>query len=539
LVVKRSVLAALVAVSIVAACGGDDDDDAQESPPAATSAGSEGTEAPGDTSGATPPAGADADRDGTLRYSTYYEPSRFDPHLAANAGDANALFITYDRLVHLDPEAQPVPGLAERWEFSDDGLELTFHLRQGVTFHDGTPFDAEAVKANLDRALTLEGSIAANDLSAIESVEVVDPATVRVLLGRPDAALISILSDRHGAMVCPSAFDDPDLPREPCGAGMYRLVDYAPGDRMIFERFEDYWDPEAAGAARIEFLLIGDATARLNALRTGEIDVATLEPRQIQEAEQLGLTVDTRTTVVYQQMYMARARAPFDDARVRQALNYAVDRQSLVEAIEFGYGEPNSQIFPEGYWAFNEELGTDYYTYDPERARELLADAGYPDGFSFEMLLPTPGTPPALAEALQAQFGAVGIDMTIVQTPAQEVADLFFVRKEGIAMLGVWTGRQDPSMTTTLRWTSGGFSNPGGHSTPEVEELNERARSTVDPDARAEAMHELVAAATQDAFDLVLYNPVSVQGAGPRVAQLPQILLNGKVEFRGAAVAAD
>jgi peptide/nickel transport system substrate-binding protein len=154
------------------------------------------------------------------------------------------------------------------------------------------------------------------------------------------------------------------------------------------------------------------------------------------------------------------------------------------------------------------------------------------------MLLPTPGTPVAIAEILQAQFADIGVDMSIVQTPAQTVADLFFVQKEGVAMLGVWTGRQDPSMTTALRWTSTGFSNPGGHTTPEIEELHRAALSTLDPDARAEAMHELVRAGTEEALDLVIYNPVSVVASSDRVAVPPQLILNGKLEFRGTSVSA-
>ena len=534
---SRLVSTGLALVLVTAACGGDDDDDA--APPAESSSGSTTASEP-DTSAATgdtatdPPTGGDPD--GTFRYATFYEPSRFDPHLAANAGDATALFLAYDRLVHLSPDAEPVPGLAESWEYSDDGLTLTFHLREGATFHDGAPVDAEAVKANLERAKTLEGSIAANDLSNVTAVEAVDPQTVALTLTEPQASLVAILSDRHGAMICPSAFEDPELPRQPCGAGMYRLTEYLPGDRMIYERFEDYWEPEAVGAARFEFLLIGDSQARMNALRTGEVDAASLEPRQIEEAEANDLQVDSRTTMIYQQMYMNRAREPFSDINVRKALNYAIDRQAIVDAIDVGQGEPNSQIFPEGFWAFNEEIGTDYYTYDPDRARELLAESAYPDGVTFDMLLPTPGTPPALAEILQAQFAEVGVTTTITQTPAQGVADLFFVQQEGVAMLGVWSGRQDPSMTTALRWTSTGFSNPGGHTTPEIEQLHAQALAVLDPDERAEAMHELVAAGTEEALDLVIYNPVSVQGASPAVTTMPTLIANGKVEFRGASV---
>jgi ABC-type transport system substrate-binding protein len=248
------------------------------------------------------------------------------------------------------------------------------------------------------------------------------------------------------------------------------------------------------------------------------------------------MTVTQRSTVQYQQMYMNRADPPFDDVNVRRALNYAIDRQGIVDAVDFGFGEPNSQIFPEGYWAFNDEIGTDFYTYDPDKARELLAESAHPDGFAFDMLLPTPGTPPQIAEILQASFAELGITMNIIETPAQEVADRFFVRKDVPTLLGVWTGRADPSMTTSLRWTSTGFTNPGGGTTPEIEALNQTALETIDPDARTDAMHELVAAGTEEAFDLVIYNPVISIAATDAVAQAPTIILNGKLEFRGAGM---
>jgi peptide/nickel transport system substrate-binding protein len=516
-------VAILLTAMLAAACGGDDDDgsDAASTDSTAEEAAGEATE---------------RDPNGTVRFSTFYEPSRMDPHRASNAGDANALFLTFDRLFHLNPDAEPIAGLVEEWEYQEDGTLLELHLRPDVVFHDGEPFDAAAVAANLERARTVEGSVVVNDLAVIEAVEVVDDLTVELRLTQPSASLLAVLSDRAGAMMSPKAFDKPDRDQMPVGAGMYRVVQYLPGNRIVYERFEDYWDPEAVGAQRFEYVLMGDTTSRLAALVNGEVDVATLEPSQVAEAEAAGLQVSTETTVVYQQMYMNRAAEPFDDVRVRQALNYAIDREAIVETLDFGYGEPNSQIFPEGYWAHDPETGTDHYTYDPERSRELLAEAGYEDGLSFEMLLPTPGTPPALAEVLQAQFAEVGVDISILQTPAQGVADLFFIKKQGVAMLGVWSGRQDPSMTTSLRWTATGFSNPGGHTTPEVEALNAEALATLDPDERAEVMHELVRTATEEAFDLVIYNPVTVVAATDDVVELPSPYLNGKFEFRGTAV---
>ncbi len=522
---RQRLMGALAVVALGLAACGSDSPSGEDGPPPSSGSGDGGAT---ETS-------VDAESGGSLaefRYATFYEPSRLDPHLAANAGDANVLFLSYDRLVHLDAEAQPIPGLAESWEYDDTGTVLTMKIREGVTFHDGAALDAEAVKANLDRAMTLEGSIAANDLSLIESVEVTGPFEVQITLSQPQASLLAILSDRHGAMISPAAFENADLITNPVGAGMYKIVEYRPGDRAVYEPYDGYWDDSVDRADRFEYVFIADQSTRLNAVRTGELDVVGIEASQIGEAEAEGLVVDHRTTVVYQQLYMNRAREPFDNVDVRRALNHAIDREALVEGIAFGYGEPNVQVFPTGYWAHNPEIGTDFFDYNPERARELLADAGYPDGFEFELLLPTPGTPPEIAEFLQSQLAEIGVTVNIVQTPAQGVADLFFVQEEGVSMLGVWSGRQDPSMTTQLRWTAEGFSNPGGHSTPEVEALHLEALAATDPAERESIVHEMVALATEDAFDLVLYNPVTAHAGRADLGQMPTIILNGKVEFR-------
>ncbi|MFV0306315.1 MAG: ABC transporter substrate-binding protein [Desertimonas sp.] len=516
----RRAFIALCAATLTATAGGTADASLKRSTPTTTA---------DDETGSTEPSGV-------VTYASFYEPSRLDPHRASNAGDAEVLFLTYDRLIHLSPEADPVPGLAESWSYSDDGLELTLNLRSGITFHDDTPFDAEAVRANLERAMTVEGSIATADLAAITEIEVVSPTVVTLHLDHPQASLLAMLSDRHGAMISPAAFENPDLDQAPVGAGMYRVVEYRPGEVVIFEPYENYWDTSVSRVARLEYRFIGDETTRLNALKAGDIDVALILPSQVQEATESGLLTDMRTTLVYEQMFMNLTVAPFDNVDVRRALNYAIDRQAMVDSTQDGLGEPNSQIFPEGYWAFNEELGADYYTYDPDKARELLAEAGFSDGFSFEVLLPTPGNTQVLAEVLQGQLAAVGIDMTINRVPVQNAADIFLVQQQGSSMLGAWSGRQDPSMTTTLRWTSTGFANPGRYALAEMEDLNAQALATNDQSERTAIFAQMDAIALENALDLVFYNTYIVHGANERITEMPTIGLNGKVEFRHLAV---
>ena len=155
---------------------------------------------------------------------------------------------------HRDADSTLVPGLAIEWEWVDDDTALQLALREGVTFHDGTPFDATSVKTNIDRAKTVEGSAVAPLLGVVESVEVVDPLTVKLHVNGPAATLPRILADRPGMMISPAAIDDPNLPEHPVGAGMYRVQEYRSGDRAIMVPFEDYWNPEWVKLGQLEIV---------------------------------------------------------------------------------------------------------------------------------------------------------------------------------------------------------------------------------------------------------------------------------------------
>jgi peptide/nickel transport system substrate-binding protein len=513
------VLLALVA----AACGGDGDEGTE---------GAAGTEAEQEEA-----VDADeVDRDAVLRFGAPYfgETANFDPHRVATAVANVYLFPVYDRLVHLDPDASPIPGLATDWTFEEDGTVLTMELREGVTFHDGTPFDAEAVQANIERGQTLEGSTVQAELAVIEEVEVVDTHEVRLHLTAPSTSLPLVLSDRAGAMISPAAHGNEDLSFAPVGSGMYEVTDYVPGGQAVYSRYEGYWDPDAALLRELVLINLQDAPARLNALRAGEIDATELDVVNAEEAEGSGLSITAEPGLVYMNLYLNRTRSAFADVRVRRALNHALDRQAFVDFLAFGYGEVASQPFPEGYIAHNPEA-EGLYPYDPDRARELLAEAGLGDGFTFEAVIPPIDSYVQHAEAIQAQLLEVGIRMELTQHP--DINQAFFVEQARDAMVSIWTGRPDPQMTVNLLYTSSGFSNAGRHSTPEVEELQAEALATTDPDERMELLQALSLQIMEDALAVPIYFPEQVVAFKPEVVGL-QPWTSGKVEFRGVGLRA-
>ncbi len=441
---KRWTIGLLALATVTAACASGDDD--ESAPPEETEvAAPSGSDDPPDGTSASAATGATGTteapvaterRGGVLRYGEALGPSRFDPHRSTIGQDIRLLAPVYDRLVHFDAKGALVPGLATEWSFDETGTIFTMQLREGVVFHDGAPFDAAAVKANIERGQTVEGSAIMSDLSEITSIETPDDHTVVLTLSTPNTMLPGMLSHRAGAMVSPTAFDNPDLDRMPVGAGPYRVVEHTEGSRIVMERFEEHWDTEAGGPDRIEFSIMPDARTRANALRAGEIDMTVLTGNEAPEVEGAGFTTEGEPALTYLVLYLNRAKSEFGDRLVRQALNHAIDRQALVDAVLFGAGVPTVQPFPEGYFAHNADYPADYYAFDPERARELLAEAGLPDGFEFDMLVPTSDLANRLAEALMQMLGEVGITPNVVPVDPPATADVYYAREEADALGG-------------------------------------------------------------------------------------------------------
>jgi peptide/nickel transport system substrate-binding protein len=511
---------ALLASVALAACGDDDDDAARDTAPAATSATSDaaapdsvpdGTDAPGTTEA--PVDDRETDPNATVRIASFFSVY-WDPAVQPSGFSISFLGLVYDRLVHTDPDGSLVPGLAESWEYSDDGLSLTLHLREGVTFQDGAPFDAEAVKANLDRSRTLENATVKPDLARIEEVVVVDPLTVRLDLASPDATLPAILSGAAGAMASPAALDDPELDRKPVGAGPFTLTSFQPDSDFVLERWDGYWNADAVRAKRMEVRVLPDTSARVNALRSGEVDLAPIEPADVATLSNIdGIEVLSPQTTRYVYLAMNLAEEPLDVLEVRQAISHAIDRQALVDGLYEGLGEPTVQPWPEGYFPHVDGL-EERYPYDPERARELLAEAGYADGFSAEIIaVPQPVVYAQLGEAVQAQLAEVGIDLSVKITEASQLGDAFYVNKETAFALLYTNGSIDPATTIGSRFSANGFFNPGKYSTPRLEELYQQALSTTDPAERAAVFQDVSREIVDQVLDMPLFfarEPVAV-----------------------------
>ena len=473
-------------------------------------------------------AGGTPDPQATFRFGSPLPITDLDPQHAPGAGTDTWLYPAYDRLVHLNAAGEAVPGLATEWKFNDDATSLELTLRPDVKFQDGEAFDAEAVKANIERGKTLEGSSVAPDLSVIEDVVVNDKLSITLNLARPSATLPLVLTGRPGAMISPAAFSK-NLKETMVGAGMYKLTAFEPGVSASYERNDDYWDKDKVGVAKLEFTVITSSLTGLNALRSGEIDGTFLNAGNIKQAEASELKIVSKQTTEFIHLQLDRSRNEFGDVRVRQALNYAIDRNAIVKSLLSGLGEPAVQPFPPESDASDPTIGTDYYTYDPDKARQLLAEAGLPNGFDFELVTLNIDTYVKLAEIIQAQLKEIGVNAKIRQV--SDISGECYVGQKCDSMPILWTGRPDPALTAAALFTSTGAANPGRHSVASVEKLYTKVLGTTEPAERTSALQELSAQITKEALDVVVYFPFQNAAFNKSVSGF-EPWMSGKPEFR-------
>ena len=419
-----------------------------------------------------------------------------------------------DKLVDITPELELVPQLATDWSWNDDATALTFTLREGVTFHDGTPFDAEAVAYNIDRSMTLDESRRKSDLASVAGTTVLGPHEIRIDLKQPDAALLTEMANRPGMMISPTAAKaaGADFGLDPVCSGPFRFSDRVAQDRIALTRFDDYWNAEAIHLDDVVFLPIPDTTVRLANLRSGDIQMLErLAATDLAQAEGDGnLTVARTTSLGYQGITFNidngdRGDNPWgNDKRLRQALSYAVDRDVLNQVVFNGAFTPaNQPPAPDSPW-----FDADYPApaRDVEKAKQLLAEAGYPDGLTLDVQVPNTNEPMQLLQVIQAMAAEAGID---VQITAKEFATMLADQTAGdftASQVG-WSGYVDPSANLHQFVTTGGGINDAHYSNPEVDRLLDAARATTVTEER-KALYDQARDILVDEAPLVyLYHP--------------------------------
>ena len=432
--------------------------------------------------------GSDAPAPEPARADTLYvgiaqDLDSLDPHKMVAAGTKEIMFNVFEGLVKPAPSGDLIPAVAESWTISDDRLTYTFNLRPGVKFHNGAIVTASDVAYSLQRLSSGDADIVSVDaFSNIAAIETPDEMTVVIQLAEPSNEFLSYLT----AAVVPADYDELDT--MPVGTGPFRFVSRTAQESVVLERFDDYWAGPAA-LKTVTCRVIENSDSILMSLQSGAVDL--FAHLTITQAQQLGddFRVEQGAMNLVQALYLNNAVEPFNDVRVRQALCYAVDKQAVIDLAFDGFGFPiGSSMYPAFSKYFDDSL-TDYYPHDTERAKQLLADAGYPDGFSMTITVPSNYQPHLdTAQVLVEQFKEIGVNAEILPVEWETwLNDTYLGRNFETTVIGV-----DASTMTARalleRFTSTAGNNFINYNHEDYDNLFAQAQSCTD-DAEQTALY--------------------------------------------------
>jgi ABC-type transport system substrate-binding protein len=470
-------------------------------------------------------ASAKVDPKAILKYGRYTDIARgFDPTFSNNGSDVEVLRLVYDTLIHINAKTGMFePGLVSKWVISPDGLTIDLSIAAGNKFQDNASVDAAAVVANFNRSKSTAGSSRSPDMVNIASFAATDPMTLRITMKQPDLSVLGNLADRLGMMASPASFGPGGDPsNKPIGSGPFRVTGYQPGVQMTFAKWDGFRgakDLKLAGVT-VQFL---SQTAALNALRSGQIDAVLIDPSQLSAVEGVaGIQVQSRTTLATILVTFNKTKAPLDNVKVRQALAHAVDKKGIVKTVLFGQGVVNSQIFPLGNYAYNPSIPTDRYPYNPKKAKALLAEAGFPNGFTMEIVNITDNaTFVALNQVIVQNFAAIGVKVNLKDTLTVNTNTVFTTQQCCQASTGRWLGRPSPLQTLGTKWAPGGANNTNNWQAPQafVDAYNAASRANTAAEAQ-KAIRAAVKESVEGEFDLFIAQMKAILAVSTKVKGL-------------------
>jgi len=432
-----------------------------------------------------------------IRIGVALEPPMLDPTAgAAEAIDVVVYQNVFEGLTRIDQTGAVQPDLAESWTISDDGLTYRFKLREGVTFHDGTGFDAEDVKFTFERILAPDSVNAQKALYApIAAVTVIDPLTVELKLSRPDGLFLFNLGRGDAVIVAPeSAANNAS---EPIGTGPFAFVQWDRGSRVILERYEPYWGEKPA-LTKASYIFISDTATMTNALLAGDIDgTNNFAPEALAVFEgnpQFKVLVGSTEGETI--LATNNRKPPFDNLKVRQAMAHALNRQEIIDGATYGYGVPIGTHFAPHH-PYYLDL-TDTYPYDPDAAKALLAEAGYPVGFSATLKLPPVAYARLSGQIIASEFAQVGIKLDLVNMEwAQWLEDVLTNKDFDLTIVS----HVEP-------FDIGIYADPNyyfGYDNPQVQALNEQLNASIDDGERKALAQQIETIIAKDAVNGYLF----------------------------------
>jgi peptide/nickel transport system substrate-binding protein len=449
----------------------------------------------------------------TLTVGIVSDPVTLDPALMASFFEISVQYNLHEPLLHVTPDLDIEPGLAS--VETSDPLTYRFTLKPDLTFHDGTPIDAAAVKANFDRILDpATASPRRSELASIDQVEVTGALTFTIKLKTAYAPLLQVLSNRAGMMVSPTALQKlgPDFATKAVGAGPYRLVSWTKNSELVLERFPGYWRGPAE-IERIVFRPIADETVRLTNLRSGTVQLVDAVPAQAvaQLGPESGITLQQARGLGFNAFSFNTTKPPFSDVRIRQAFTTAIDRQAILRAVYFGTGSvAYGAIPPSITWAHDPDFAP--YQVSADVARKLLAATGIATPVPVTITVTNSPAQVRTAEVLQAEANQAGFKVEIKQIDATSLITVLRSKDFDLCM-SPWSGRTDPDGNLYNYFTKSGPNNFMGYQSNAVTDLLEKARSTGGEVERAKLYREAEAQIAADAPMLFLTFPATLQAS--------------------------
>jgi len=439
-------------------------------------------------------------RGGTLRVGLDSDPPNLDPHRSSAAVDRQVFQSLYDKLMDTDANLKIVPMLAASWSVSSDGRTFTLKLRQGVQFHDGTPFNAQAVVYNFDRMRDPKfPSARRSEISPVTAVVATDPYTVEIRLERPYSPLAYTLTDRAGMMVSPAAAQKAglDFALHPVGTGAFSFVEKIPQDHVTLRRNPNYWMKGLPYLDQVIFRSFPDDNARVANLKSGDLDIINIVPppqvKQItQDAKQpgAGFRLLEHGAFAYNGIWLNVTKPPFDNKALRQAFSTAIDRTAIANAVLQGAAYPAYSFFPNGTPAYDPSWKIP--PRDPALAKEKLQAGGHAGGFDCTFMMAPGQTNLAIAQAVQSMVGEVGIQLRIQVLEFGTLLDTMSKFQHQAGMVG-WSGRPDPDFDIYPFVTKSGIPdfNYAGYVNDQVQNLLDAARVLQDMSQRVRAYSQV------------------------------------------------
>ncbi len=421
-----------------------------------------------------------------------------DPHKSASAGTREVMFNVYEGLVKPNSDGELIYAVAADCQVSEDGRTYTFPLREGVKFHNGELVTAEDVVYSIRRcADASEGTPLVPAFSVIQEISAPDDKTVVITIDEPNLEFLSYLT----VAIVPA--DAEDLAAKPVGTGPFKYVSRSPQENIVIEKFDDYWG-EGAKLDRVTYQIYEDSTALVMALKGGSVDLcAHLTSAQSAQLEDFQILEGTMNLV--QAVYLNNDVEPFNQKEVRQALCYAIDRQAIMDFVADGHGTAlGSSMYPAFSKYFMPEL-TDYYPYDPQKAKELLAEAGYPNGFDMTIMVASNNKPHVdTAEVVAEQLRAVGINVTVQQVEWQTWYDEAYKGRNFQATVVGLDAHNMTARAVLERFTSDNAKNFINYNNPKYDELFAQAISAKDDTQQTALYKEMETLLTEDAANLYI-----------------------------------